>query len=74
MVVSQVPRTHPPLHTLPPHPQVARTSSQAAEVVRVLFRRNAWVVTGTPVTQALEEIRGLCHFLALEPYLEVGGG
>ena len=52
-------------------PQVARTNSQAAEVARDLLRRNAWVVTGTPVTQSLDEIRGLCHFLALEPYLKV---
>jgi hypothetical protein len=39
-----------------------------------LFRRNAWVVTGTPVTRDLGELRGLCNFLALQPYYSSTSG
>ena len=33
-----------------------------------LYRRHAWVVTGTPITSRLGEVLGLCEFLAFEPF------
>ena len=49
---------------------VANSSSVAAVVASQLWRRHAWVVTGTPVCSNLSEVKGLCQFLALEPYHE----
>jgi E3 ubiquitin-protein ligase SHPRH len=37
---------------------VANSSSVAAVVASSLWRRHAWVVTGTPISQRLEEIKG----------------
>ena len=36
---------------------VATTSSVAAQMTSSLWRRHAWVVTGTPITARLEEIQ-----------------
>ena len=36
---------------------VAATSSVAAQMTSSLWRRHAWVVTGTPITARLEEIQ-----------------
>ncbi|KAL0028145.1 hypothetical protein WJX77_009970 [Trebouxia sp. C0004] len=47
---------------------VAATSSVAAQMTSSLWRRHAWVVTGTPITARLEEIQGLLEFLAYEPF------
>ena len=46
---------------------IANTSSVAAIMASSLWRRHAWVVTGTPITAKLSEVRGLLEFLALEP-------
>lgn len=46
---------------------IANSSSVAAIMASSLWRRHAWVVTGTPITSRLSEIRGLLEFLALEP-------
>jgi E3 ubiquitin-protein ligase SHPRH len=47
---------------------VANSSSVAAVVASSLWRRHAWVVTGTPISSKLDEIKGLLEFLAAEPY------
>ena len=47
---------------------VANSSSVAAQMASQLWRRHAWVVTGTPVTSRLAEVQGLCEFLAYEPF------
>ncbi|KXZ54387.1 hypothetical protein GPECTOR_5g465 [Gonium pectorale] len=47
---------------------VANSNSVAAQVVSSLYRRHAWVVTGTPVSSSLGEVQGLCEFLSYEPY------
>lgn len=47
---------------------VANTNSVAAVMASQLWRRHAWVVTGTPVSSKLDEIRGLCEFLAVDPF------
>ena len=40
---------------------VAATSSVAAQMTSSLWRRHAWVVTGTPITTRLDEIQvGAC--------------
>jgi E3 ubiquitin-protein ligase SHPRH len=49
---------------------VARTNSTAAQLASGLARRYAWIITGTPVTTDLDELRGLSTFLSLEPYLK----
>ena len=36
---------------------VAATSSVAAQMTSSLWRRHAWVVTGTPITARLEEVQ-----------------
>ena len=36
---------------------VAATSSVAAQMTSSLWRRHAWVVTGTPITTRLDEIQ-----------------
>ncbi|KAL4426809.1 hypothetical protein ABPG77_006595 [Micractinium sp. CCAP 211/92] len=47
---------------------VANSSSVAALVASSLWRRHAWVVTGTPIASRLDEIKGLLEFLAHEPF------
>ena len=47
---------------------VAQSNSVAAVVASSLWRRHAWVVTGTPISSSVDELRGLCEFLSLEPY------
>lgn len=47
---------------------IANSSSVAAVMASSLWRRHAWVVTGTPISNRLSEVRGLLEFLALEPY------
>ncbi|KAG6003689.1 hypothetical protein E4U21_001797 [Claviceps maximensis] len=42
--------------------------SQAASVVRVLPRINAWGITGTPVRHNVKDLYGLLLFLRYEPY------
>ncbi len=40
------------------------------QVVSSLYRRHAWVVTGTPISSSLGELAGLCEFLAYHPYCD----
>ena len=47
---------------------VAQSNSVAAVVASSLWRRHAWVVTGTPISSSVDELQGLCEFLALEPF------
>jgi E3 ubiquitin-protein ligase SHPRH len=47
---------------------VANSSSVAAAMASSLWRRHAWVVTGTPVSASLDELRGLLEFLGVEPF------
>lgn len=42
------------------------------QVVSSLYRRHAWVVTGTPISSSLAELAGLCEFLAYHPYCDAG--
>ncbi|KAG7672032.1 putative DNA repair protein RAD5A [Nannochloris sp. 'desiccata'] len=49
---------------------IANSSSVAAVMASSLWRRHAWVVTGTPISSRLSEVRGLLEFLALEPYFD----
>eukprot|EP00887_Chlorella_sp_A99_P005493 scaffold1.g5493.t1 len=50
------------------HCLVANSSSVAAIMASSLWRRHAWVVTGTPITSRLDELKGLLEFLAYEPF------
>ncbi len=36
---------------------VAQSSSVAAQMTSALWRRHAWVVTGTPITSRVDEIQ-----------------
>ncbi len=47
---------------------VANSNSVAAVMASGLWRRHAWVITGTPVSSKLDEVKGLLEFLALEPF------
>ena len=47
---------------------IARSSSVAAVVASMLWRRHAWVITGTPITKDLGEVRGLLEFLNMKPF------
>jgi E3 ubiquitin-protein ligase SHPRH len=47
---------------------IANSSSSAAVMASALWRRHAWVISGTPVTARLDEVRGLLEFLAAEPF------
>jgi SNF2 family DNA or RNA helicase len=47
---------------------VANSSSVAAVTASMLYRRHAWTVTGTPLSQNAGEVRGLAEFLAAEPF------
>ena len=49
---------------------VSNTNSVAAKYASQLFRRHAWVVTGTPVAARLNELHGLLGFLAHRPFAE----
>jgi SNF2-related domain len=49
---------------------IANSSSVAAVMASSLWRGHAWVVTGTPISNRLSEVRGLLEFLALEPYFD----
>ena len=40
---------------------VAQSSSVAAIMVSALWRRHAWVVTGTPITSRVDEIQVTSH-------------
>jgi len=46
---------------------ISNTNSVAALMASSLWRRHAWVITGTPITSKLDEIQGLLTFLTLEP-------
>ena len=39
---------------------VAQSSSVAAQMTSALWRRHAWVVTGTPITSRVDEIQARC--------------
>ena len=47
---------------------VANSSSVAAAMASALWRRHAWVVTGTPVSYDVGELRGLLEFLGVDPF------
>ncbi|EFJ47333.1 hypothetical protein VOLCADRAFT_92108 [Volvox carteri f. nagariensis] len=47
---------------------VANSNCVAAEVASSLYRRHAWVVTGTPISSCFNEVKGLCQFLSYEPF------
>ena len=51
---------------------VANTNSAAAVTASDLYRRQAWVVTGTPISSArkLDEFKGLCEFLDYKPFYQ----
>jgi E3 ubiquitin-protein ligase SHPRH len=42
--------------------------SNTAVVARLIPRVNAWAVSGTPFKNAVEDLRGLLHFLRYSPY------
>ncbi|SPO00716.1 related to S.pombe rad8 protein and Rdh54p [Cephalotrichum gorgonifer] len=42
--------------------------SRAAEVAKVVPRVHAWGITGTPVKNAVQDLRGLLIFLRYQPY------
>lgn len=42
---------------------VANSSSVAAVMASSLWRRHAWVVTGTPISSKLDEIKGGCPWV-----------
>ncbi|KAI9718804.1 MAG: hypothetical protein M1828_006566 [Chrysothrix sp. TS-e1954] len=48
--------------------QIESGVSNAAQVAKLISRRNAWAVTGTPIKKGVDDLRGLLDFLALEPY------
>ena len=52
---------------------VTNSSSVAAITASSLWRRHAWVVTGTPITQRVKEVKGLLEFLSCEPYYQPEG-
>jgi E3 ubiquitin-protein ligase SHPRH len=43
---------------------VSQTNSVAAQMAAHLWRRHAWVVTGTPISSSVQEVNGLLDFLA----------
>ncbi len=51
---------------------VAATSSVAAQMTSSLWRRHAWVVTGTPITARLEEIQVITTATMLFAYFLFG--
>lgn len=49
---------------------VSTGSSAAAQAARNVPRIHAWAVSGTPVKQTLEDLRGITYFLNLQPFVE----
>lgn len=49
---------------------VANSSSVAAVVASSLWRRHAWVVTGTPISSKLDEIRGEAWGEAMDGWMD----
>lgn len=49
---------------------VSTGSSAAAQAARNVPRVHAWAVSGTPVKQTLEDLRGITYFLNLQPFVE----
>lgn len=52
---------------------MAQSSSVAAQMTSALWRRHAWVVTGTPITSRVDEIQARCtpcHLLRASSVLE----
>mmetsp|Transcript_22890 Transcript_22890/g.52815 ORF Transcript_22890/g.52815 Transcript_22890/m.52815 type:complete len:1079 (-) Transcript_22890:1998-5234(-) len=49
---------------------VENTSSQAALMCSQLWRRHAWVATGTPINAKMGELHGLLTFLGLRPFAD----
>ena len=49
---------------------VANSTSTAALMCSELWRRHAWVATGTPINAKAEELHGLLTFLALRPFAD----
>jgi len=49
---------------------ISNTNSVAAIMASSLWRRHAWVCTGTPISQKFSEIQGLLEFLSYQPYME----
>ncbi|KAI9335519.1 SNF2 family N-terminal domain-containing protein, partial [Obelidium mucronatum] len=49
---------------------VESTASQTSEMAHLIPRIHPWAVTGTPVSKSgmLEDLKGLCVFLGLEPF------
>ncbi|KAK9805425.1 hypothetical protein WJX73_004310 [Symbiochloris irregularis] len=50
--------------------QVASTNKAAAVSVSSLWRRHAWVVTGTPMSENARDLGGLLEFLAYKPFYQ----
>ena len=49
---------------------VSASNSAAALAASSLFRRHAWLCTGTPVSSSLKELAGLCEFLDLGEFAD----
>ncbi|KAI1106142.1 SNF2 family N-terminal domain-containing protein [Jackrogersella minutella] len=48
--------------------QVESSATNAAKIARLIPRANAWGVTGTPVKEDIDDLRGLLMFLHYEPF------
>ena len=60
LLLSILPRSPPCRVVLDEAQLVANSSSVAAVMASSLWRRHAWVVTGTPIASKLDEIKGAC--------------
>ena len=49
---------------------VSNSNSAAALMASALWRRHAWLVTGTPVNAKLSELQGLLAFLDVRPFAD----
>lgn len=49
---------------------VANSTSAAAIMCSQLWRRHAWVATGTPINARADELQGLLTFLGLRPFAD----
>ena len=49
---------------------VSQSTSRAAVVCSDLWRRHAWVATGTPINAKIDELHGLLAFLGTAPFHE----
>lgn len=49
---------------------VSQTTSKAALICSELWRRHAWVATGTPINAKVAELHGLLAFLGTAPFKE----